>query len=121
MENRRRVTEEDLLITEALISQSYGQLKQSVVMVPTRACRSLGQTVRKHPFATAAAAVIAGAGMYGIFKMMSSRSSGLEAPGRSHVSPQNDMKRPNMMHELLLLMIPLAAPYIMDYIRKYLE
>jgi len=121
MENRRRVTEEDLLITEALISQSYGQLKQSVVMVPTRACRSVGQTVRQHPFATAAAAVIAGAGMYGIFKMMSSRSTGLEAPGRSRVSQQNDMKRPNMMHELLLLMIPLAAPYIMDYIRKYLE
>ena len=45
MKNRRRVTEEDLRITEALIAQSYSRLKQSVIQTPSRAANPL---VRQH-------------------------------------------------------------------------
>jgi hypothetical protein len=120
MENRRRVTEEDLLITEALIAQSYRQLKQSVIQAPSRAFRSAGQTAREHPFATAAAAVVAGAAVYGIFKLITSRTSGKEAQGRSRVTMHKDTGRPDHMHDMLLMIMPLVAPYIMGYIQKYL-
>lgn len=124
METRRRVTEEDLLVTEALIAQSYGHLKQSVMQAPSRVCRSfgetVGQTIREHPYASAATAVVAGAGAYGVLNLMTSRSSVQESQGRSRDPIQNESSRPDLMHELLLLMVPLAAPYITDSIQKYL-
>jgi hypothetical protein len=120
MENRRRVTEEDLLITEALIAKSYSQLKQSVIQAPSRAYRSVGQTVREHPFATAATAVVAGIVVYGIIKQITSRASVQEAQGRSRVTMQKDTSRPDLMHEMLSMIIPLVAPYITGYIQKYI-
>jgi hypothetical protein len=120
MENRRRVTEEDLLITEALIAKSYRQLKQSVIQAPSRAYRSVGQTVREHPFATAATAVVAGVVVYGIYKLITSRAPGREATGRSRVPMQKDSSRPDLMHDMLLMILPLVAPYITGYIQKYM-
>jgi hypothetical protein len=120
MENRRRVTEEDLLITEALIAKSYSQLKQSVIQAPSRAYRSVGQTVREHPFATAATAVVAGIVVFGIIKLITSRASVQEAQGRSRVTMQKDTSRPDLMHEMLSMIIPLVAPYITGYIQKYI-
>jgi hypothetical protein len=116
VEKRRRVTEEDLLVTEALIAESYGSLKRSVVQAPSRAFRSVGQTAKEHPFATAATAVVAGVVVYGIIKMITSRSAAQESPKSS----RKDTARPDIMHEMLSMMIPLAAPYVTGYIQKYL-
>jgi hypothetical protein len=121
MENRRRVTEEDLLITEALIAKSYGQLKQSVIQAPSRAYQSIGQTVREHPFATAGTAVVAGVAVYGIIKQLTSRASVQEAQGRERGTMQKDTSRPDLMHDMLLMIIPMVAPYITGYIQKYIE
>ncbi len=124
METRRRITEEDLLITETLISESYGQLKQSVVQVPTRAFRSVGQTVREHPYATAGVAIVAGVAMYGIFKMVASNSSSQGAPGKARSCLKTDTGHPDLMQQMLPmlipLVIPLVAPYIGSFIQKYL-
>ncbi|MCX6696702.1 MAG: hypothetical protein NTV84_03935 [Methanoregula sp.] len=120
MKNRRRVTEEDLLITEALIAQSYGQLKQSVVQVPTRAYQSLGQMVREHPFESAGTAVVGGAAMYGIIKMMTSRAAVQETQERERVTKQKDTCRPDLMHDMMLMILPMVTPYIAGYIQKYL-
>jgi hypothetical protein len=120
MNNRRRVTEEDLLVTEALIAQSYGQLKQSVIQAPSRMYRSLGETAREHPYATAATAVVAGAAVYGIIKKMSSHTPVQKAQGNSRPSQQDETCRPDHMHDMLLMIIPLVAPYITSYIQKYL-
>ncbi|MDD1657862.1 MAG: hypothetical protein LUQ41_05300 [Methanomicrobiales archaeon] len=120
MDSRRRITEEDLLVTEAYIADSYGRLKQSVVQAPSRAYRSVSQTVHEHPFATAATAVVAGVVVYGIFKLITSRASDQDAQGSSRVTMQKDMSRPDLMHDMLSMMIPLAAPYITGYIQDYL-
>lgn len=120
MDNRRQVTEEDLLITEALIAKSYGRLKQSVIQAPSRAFKSLGQTAREHPYATAGTAVVAGVVLYGIIKKMTSGASVREAPGRSRVPLQKETGRPDLLHEILPLIIPLAAQYIIEYVQKYL-
>ena len=119
METRKRVTEEDLLVTEALIGKSYSQLKQSVIQAPSRAFTSAGLTARQHPYATAGAAIVAGVALYGIFKMVSSHTSSHGAPGGSG-SPQNDTGHPDLMQQILPMPIPLVVPYIGGYIQKYL-
>jgi hypothetical protein len=119
MEKRNRVTEEDLLITEALIAKSYSGLKQSVIQAPSRAFRSAGRTARQHPYATAGAAIVAGVALYGIFKMVTSPTSSHGAPGGPG-SPKKDTGRPDLMQQMLPVLIPLVAPYIGGYIQKYL-
>jgi hypothetical protein len=119
METRNRVTEEDLLITEALIAKSYSQLKQSVVQAPSRAFRSAGRTARRHPYATAGAAIVAGVALYGIFKMVTSPPSS-HGQQRGSGTLKKDTGRPDLMQQMLPVLIPLVAPYIGGYIQKYL-
>jgi len=121
MENRKRVTEEDLLITEALIAQSYGQLKQSVIRAPSRAFRSVSETAREHPYATAATAVVAGVVVYKIINQLTSHGSVQKGPERENVSRPKDTCRPDPMHDILLVILPMVTPYIASYIQKYLE
>jgi hypothetical protein len=70
----RPITEDDVLLTELLLAQSYGKLKHSVMQVSSDALSSVGASVagtaRKHPCATAGAAVGAGVILYGLFRMM---------------------------------------------------
>ena len=120
MENRRRITEEDVLVTEALIAASYGSLKQSVVQAPSRALRSAGQTIQDHPYATAATVVVAGVALYGIFKIMTSRPSGDDVRPNPQISCQRNTGNKDLMQALLPVILPMVTPYIMGYIQKYL-
>ena len=116
MEKRRQVTEEDLLMTEALIARSYGRLKQSVVQTPSQALGSLGKTARKHPLATAAAAVGAGIILYGLFKLVTRQGAVKERVAGSG----EQRSRPDMTMEILSMIIPMVTPYIAGYLEKYL-
>jgi hypothetical protein len=120
MMNRRRITEEDLLVTEKLIAESYGQVRLSVTQAPSRALGSFCTVIRKHPFAAAGTAVVAGAVLVGIFKLVTSRSSYNDEQGRSRTLTQRDTRRQGLTHEMLSMMIPLAAPYITGYIQNYI-
>mgnify|MGYP007088152919 CR=1 FL=1 len=116
MERRRQITEEDILMTEAMIARSYGRLKRSVVQAPSRAFSSAGETVRKHPFATAAAAVGAGIALFGLFRLVTRQGAVRDtfAGGRERGS------RPDMTREILSMLIPLVAPYVTGYLKDYL-
>ncbi len=118
MKNRRCVTEEDLLLTEALIAKSYDQLKKSVILVPSRAYRSFGQTVSEHPYESTATAVGAGAAGYGLIKMMTSRAS-VQKAQKIRVTIQEETRGPDFMQEILPIIIPLVTPYISSYLEKY--
>lgn len=120
MKNRKRVTEEDLRITEALIGESYCNLKKSVILAPSRAFKSVGETVCEHPYATAGTAVVAGAAIYGIIRMMSPPASARKSPEHEHGARQNDACRKDPMQEMLAMMIPLVTPYLAGYLQKYL-
>ena len=120
MENHRRVTEDDLLITEALIAESFGRLKQSVAQAPSRALGSLSGTIRKHPFAAAATAILAGAVVFGIIRLITSRASVQETPGRSRGTLQRDTGHPDLMQEMMSMIFPMVAPYITGYLQKYI-
>ena len=120
MVNLRRITEEDLLVTETLIAESYGRVRQSAAEAPSRALGSFCTTIKKHPFAAAATAVVAGAVLFGIFKLVTSRSSHNEDQGRSRNLLQRNTSRPDLTQEMLSMIIPLAAPYITGYIQNYI-
>jgi hypothetical protein len=120
MENRRRVTEEDLLVTEALIAKSYTQLKQSVIEAPSRAYREVSQTVREHPVASTAAAVVAGVVIFGIIKKITAKPPIQKTQDNSGEPVQKNQNHPDPMHEILLMIIPMVTPYIAGYIQKYM-
>ena len=112
MKNRRPITEEDLLVTEALMAESYGRLKKSVVQAPSRALGSVGGTIRRHPFAAAATAIVGGIAAYVIITRMTSHGTG--------AGQKRERSHSDLMHEIQAIIIPLAAPFVIGYIQKYL-
>ncbi|MFH0966539.1 MAG: hypothetical protein V1862_02485 [Methanobacteriota archaeon] len=118
MEPRRRVTEEDLVITEALIAESYRHLKLSAIDTPSRALRTIGQSVQDHPLAAAGVAVVAGVAVCGIVNMRSSTTSKEKTPGLPDSVPK-DTSSPNFLHEILFMILPLVVPSVVEYILKY--
>jgi hypothetical protein len=116
VETRRQVTEEDILMTEALIARSYGRLKQSVVQAPSQVLGSVGGTIRKHPLGAAAAAVVAGITLYGLFRLVTR-----QGVVKERVTGRKEYKsRPDMTMEILSVILPLAAPYVAGLIQSYL-
>jgi len=117
VEKRRQVTEEDILMTEEMIALSFGRMKRSVVQAPSRALSSAGDTVKKHPVAAAVAAVGAGIAIYGLFRLMTRRSTTREnVPFRRERESRTDMSR-----EIISMIIPLVTPYVIGYLKNYME
>ena len=116
MEKRRQITEDDILMTEAMIARSYGRLKQSVAQAPSQALNSLGGTIRRHPVATAAVAVGAGLTLFGLFRLLTRQGTarGSASGGREQKS------RTDMKMEVLSMILPLVTPYIARYLEKYM-
>jgi hypothetical protein len=115
VEKRRPITEEDLLMTELLISRSFGQMKQSVVQAPSRALRSAGGTLRKNPYAAAGAAVGAGIILYALFRLMT-RKGAVKGSG---LLGREQKSRPDMTMEIFSMILPLFKPYITGYLERY--
>jgi hypothetical protein len=118
MENRRRITEEDLLVTEALIADSYGRLKKNITHAPAKALGSITQTISAHPVEAAATAVGGGIAAYGIARMITPSSSAEEGNKR-HGKKKKAKHRHDPMMDILSALIPLAIPYITGYLESY--
>ena len=103
-------------MTEAMIARSYGRLKRSVAQAPSRAFSSAGETVRRHPFATAAAAVVAGIALFGIFRLMTRQGAAREKGTGS----RERGSRPDMTREILSMIIPIVTPYVTGYLKNYM-
>jgi hypothetical protein len=119
MESRKRITEEDLLVTEALIAESCGRLKKSVCQVPARALGSIGSTISRHPLETAALAVGGGVAAYGVARMLTPDERGNEHK-KQHRKKKKAQRRYDPVSEIVSAVIPLAIPYITGYLEKYL-
>lgn len=109
MEGRRRVTEEDLHVTEALIADSFGRLKKSIAEAPHEAVRPAANLIREHPFVAAAAAAGAGMVAFQVFRMV--------APGPA---PKGQEKRGDKSSGLIAQLLPMAAPYIASMLQQQL-
>jgi hypothetical protein len=119
MENRRRITEEDLLITEALIAKSYGRLKKSVIQAPVKALLPVSQMIGEHPYEAAATAVGGGIAAYGIARMMTS-GNGKEEGKKRHGKKKRARRRHDPVMDILSALLPLVIPYITGYLEKYM-
>ncbi len=119
MKNRRPITEDDVYLTELLIARSYGKLKHSVAKASSDALGSVGDavggTVRKHPYATAGAAVGAGIIMFMLFRLMNRGGS-----SRRKSSSEREKSRSGRHTDILGMLVPVAAPYLTAYLEKYL-
>jgi hypothetical protein len=113
VEKRRPITEDDVLLTELLIARSYGNLKQSVVKTSFEALGSVGGTIKRHPYATAGAAVGAGILLFGLFSLLirggSRKGHGMEKRSRT-----------DMTTEIFSMLMPVITPYITAYLKQYL-
>ena len=120
MKNRKPITEDDIYLTEMLIARSYGNLKQSVVRTSSETLGTLGGTVggtiKKHPYATAGAAVGAGIILFGLFRLMNrgGSSKGRNEGGREHSS------RSDMGMDIISMIMPVLTPYLTAYLEKSL-
>jgi len=118
MESHKRITEEDLLVTEALIAESYGRLKKSVMQAPAKALGPITQAISEHPLEAAATAVGGGIAAYGIARIVSPHSRGKEN-GKKHGKKKKAKRRHDPMMDILSALIPMVMPYITAYLEKY--
>jgi hypothetical protein len=116
VDRRRPITEDDVLLTELLIARSYGRLKQSVVKTSFAALGSVGGTIKRHPYATAGAAMGAGILLSGLFALLIRGGSGR----RRDAGERERTSRPDLMMEMFSLLVPVVTPYITAYVEKYL-
>lgn len=116
MEKRRRVTEEDLHVTEALIAESFGKIKQSVLSAPRNAVQPATSLIREHPFATAATAAGAGLVAYELIRLVTPRVVMKEIS----VQPQVEVKEAGRRREdMTSQLLALATPYLVGYLQQY--
>jgi hypothetical protein len=106
----RRVTEEDLHVTEALISDSFARLKTSIAEVPHEAIRPASNLIREHPFAATAAAAGAGVVAFQLVKVMF-------AAGGHHKEAHRGR---GIGTGIMAQLIPLVAPYITSALQQQL-
>lgn len=119
MENHRRITEEDLRVTEALIAKSYGRLKKRVVQVPANVLVPVSRMISEHPLEATATAVGGGIAAYGLARMATSGSDA--GSGKKHKGKKKKNKRrSDPVSEIISALLPLAFPYLAAYIEKYL-
>lgn len=118
MKNRRPINEDDILLTEMLIGQSYGKLKRSVVTVSSETLNSVGGTIggsiKQHPYAATGAAVGAGIILFAMLKLMNlaGPSGGSRDAGRGR-SGGGGM-------DILSLLLPLVSPYLAAFLEKFI-
>ena len=124
MKNRRPINEDDIYLTEMLIARSYGNLKKSIVRTSSETISSIGGslgdsvggTIKKHPYATAGAAVGAGILLFGLFRLMTRSGSGK----RKGDGGRDRSSRSGMGMDILSMMLPVFTPYITAYLEKNL-
>jgi hypothetical protein len=111
MQKHKKITEEDLRVTEVLIAESYTQLKSSVMKAPEKALKPVTDMVRDHPMASAATAVGAGLIAYQLFVQMRPKSA---------AKSQGDGKKcgsPGVIGQLLSMASPLL-PIVLGFVEK---
>src|SRR5512136_1946249 len=92
-------------MTELLIARSSQNLK-----------RSAGDSLKKHPYAVAGAAVGTGILLYGIFRLLNRHGSA----GKRNAVDREYSARSGFAMDLLFLMFPLVKPYITAYLENYM-
>jgi hypothetical protein len=110
---KKKVTEEDLKVTEALLASSFNNMKNSLARIPGDMVKPVTSTVKAHPYATVATAAGAGLMGYQLIRLMTPRVITREVK----VGPQGEVKEPARA-SLASQILSIAAPYILGYLRQ---
>ena len=110
-----RVTEEDILLTEALIGQSFARLKTSVAKAPHDLVSPMTTTIREHPFATAAAAAGAGMIAFRVINMFMPKVVVKEVPAKHKITVKEGGQS-NLTGQIMSI----AMPYVMGFVQQEL-
>lgn len=110
---KKKVTEEDLKVTEAMLARSFANLKSSVTRVPSDIVKPVTGTVREHPYATIAAAAGIGLVAYEFIKLVTPRVVMKEVK----VQPRVDVSERGRS-KLTSQVMALAAPYLVGYLQQ---
>ena len=121
MKTGNQITERDLLITEEMIAQSFKQMQQSVISVPSKVYHAASQKVQEHPYETAAAAAIFGVVIYGMMHHTSSCTCHQKRQSRECVTKVKETGYLHFIKEMLIMAIPLVTPHVITYIKKCQE
>jgi hypothetical protein len=113
MTPKKKVTEEDLKVTEALLARSFSNLKSSLTRIPGDMVKPVTGTVKEHPYASMAAAAGAGLIGYEIIHLMTPRVVVREVK----VQPQVEAKE-HARASLTSQIMSFAAPYIAGYLQQ---
>lgn len=118
---KHKVTEEDIRLTEALIGQSFGKLKNTVTEAPHKLVRPATSTIRNHPVATTAAAVGMGIVVAQVIKMFTPRVVVKEVPAhpvQHKITVKEGGGQPGSLTSQLM---SLAMPYIVGFVQQELS
>ena len=115
MASKNRVTEADLKATEAMLASSFNNLKTSVTRIPSDVVSPVTNTVKKHPYATIAAAAGAGLVAYLLIRAATPRVVVREVSAQPGEKVKGSKSR---SRNLLSEIITLATPYIMAYAKQ---
>jgi hypothetical protein len=110
----RRVTEEDLHVTEALIADSYARLKRSIAEAPRQAVSPAADMIKEHPFAATATAAGTGLLVSQLVKMFTQESP----RGAGHKA---EHKGGGTRSDLTSKVLSLATPVIVSVIQQRLS
>lgn len=109
----KRVTEEDLKATEAMLARSFSNMKSSVTRIPSDMVKPVTSTVKEHPFASLAAAAGIGLIAYELIRLMTPRVVTREVK----VGPQGEVKE-RARSSLTSQIMAFAAPYVISYLQQ---
>jgi len=121
MQNNNYITIEDIFVTEELVSDSYHQLKQSILQIPSQIYTTIDQAVRNHPILSIASILVAGGMSYEIFNKT---SSSIHINAQNEKSSDSSYRQPDtpiLNNDVLMVIIPLLAPYILELVKQCIE
>jgi len=109
----KKVTEEDLKATEALLARSFSNMKSSLTRIPGDMVKPVTGTVKEHPYASVAAAAGAGLIAYELIRLMTPRVITREVKVQPNVEVK-EHARPSLTSQIMAF----ATPYIINYLQQ---
>ena len=113
---KQKVTEEDLIITKALIGQSFSRVKAAVSNAPSELVRPATTVVREHPLATTAAAAGAGVILFQVMRLLIPRVVVKEVEHGAGGKVREKAVQPDLTSQV----ISIAMPYVIGIIQQEL-
>lgn len=110
---KKKITEDDLKATEALLASSFNHMKSSLTRIPGDMVKPVTGTVKAHPYATVAAAAGTGLIAYLLIRAATPKVVIREVSAQPGGEPKVHRRS-----SILSQIISLATPYIVAFVQQ---